>query len=143
MKLLPLCLAGAATALCAESPLPRFDDTRIAPPPLSLRELMKKQPKPQAFDAAPPGFANGAPGPHLLDSFPMRRTAARVVPPSRNFAVKSAPGGMPILEPNPSLDAKIVIKEPDPNLDLRMVIRPSMPALADAHDAADDQANKR
>jgi hypothetical protein len=62
--------------------------------------------------------AGGLPGNHA------RPSIARGVPSNPRFTQKSAPGNMPILEPNPNIDYRIVLKEPDPTVDFKMLIRP-------------------
>jgi hypothetical protein len=116
-KALPVLFAFAlATLRGGEAELPKFDSNVIGHPPLSLSEKLNTLPR--TFDHSgrnPDNFSNG-----LLDSF-TRPTRARIAPPAPRFTPKTGPWKMPILEPNPNVDHKIVLKEPDPNLDPKMV----------------------
>jgi hypothetical protein len=124
MKSFSLLLVFAAMMLRgADAPLPEFNSNLSGVPPLSLGEMGKGAVKPMPFGEKIPSFceppADGLLGNHA------RPSIARGVPsnPPR-FTQKSAPGNMPILEPNPNIDYRIVLKEPDPTVDFKMLIRP-------------------
>ena len=117
MKSPSLVLVFALTTLRgAEPPLPEFTSNTIGHPPLSLGELGKGTVNPMRFGPRLPSFGENA-----------RPASARIVPSAPRFAPKSGPWKMPILEPDPNIDYKIVLKEPDPTIDFKMLIRPAEP----------------
>jgi len=123
MKTLPLAMVfAAATLQGADTALPEFNSSAIGHPPLSLRESAKIPAKPSTFAAALPKLDDlGRDG--LLGANP-RSAIARIEPSKPRFAPKSGSWNMPILEPNPGIDHKIVLKEPDPTIDFKMLIKP-------------------
>jgi hypothetical protein len=123
MKSLPLFLALAAVPLLgADAALPEFNSKINERPPLSLSESAKQAPKPHSFSGTVPTLdeltRDGFPGADKRPTIPRKPTPPR-------FAPKSAPGSMPIIEPNPDIDYKIVLKTPDPSVDFKMLIKPS------------------
>jgi hypothetical protein len=100
--------------------LPKFDSNIGSHPPLSLGEALKQNTRPQTFGFTLPKFddpaSDGLLGPAT------RPAIARTMPAPPRFTPKTGPWKMPILEPNPNVDHKLVLKEPDPNMDPKMVI---------------------
>jgi len=61
---------------------------------------------------------------HVTTHMGLLDAIARIEPSKPRFAPKSGSWNMPILEPNPGIDHKIVLKEPDPTIDFKMLIKP-------------------
>lgn len=111
------CALALAPLRGADVPLPDFNSGVIGHPPLSLSESLKNRSGPMSFG----GFARRG----LLDK--EHPTAAQIMRTQPRLTPKAVPGQMPILEPNPNIDYKIVLKEPDPTIDFKMIIRPGEP----------------
>lgn len=126
MKLLPLCALALpfAPGLLAETPLPNFAANIVGYPPLSLKEATNAAPKVPRFGANLPSFADPAPAPETFGLLPKRATRAQIQPPQSNFTVKSAPGQMPVIEPNPEIDYKIALAEPKSGTDFKLLVVP-------------------
>jgi hypothetical protein len=123
MKSLPLALVFTISALhAADTPLPEFNSSAIGHPPLSLSESAKLKTKPSTFASTLPTLDDVRSG-GLLGANP-RPALARITPPQPRFAPKSGLWNMPILQPNPQIDHRIVLKEPDPRIDFKMLIKP-------------------
>ena len=124
MKSLPLAFVFTVSMLHgADIALPEFNSSAIGHPPLSLSESAKlKTNKPPTFAATLPTFddlrSGGLLGANKLPSI------AHMMPAKPRFAPHSGPWNMPILETNPQIDHKIVLKEPDPTIDFKMLIKP-------------------
>lgn len=117
-------LVALSVCRAAEAPLPSFESSKIGHPPLSLGEAVRAGTLPQNFAGAGWRFDDPATPPLLGRP---REPKVPAAPPKR-FTQKSSPGRMPVLEPDPSIDHKIVIKRPDPRIDFKMLIPPSDPA---------------
>ncbi len=108
------CLVLLPALLPAGEPaLPDFSSKSIGLPPLSLADLSRGT---VTLGLPFSGAAPTRPGPP---------TAARA--PSRHVNRAS---GMPILEPDPAVDYKLVVKAPDPSVDHKLIIRDPTPAAA-------------
>jgi hypothetical protein len=100
-------LGGAAVALAhaADPVLPDFNSNAIGHPPLSLRDIARDAPA-RKGDFNPPLSSTG----------PARPRPAR---PKVTYE-----SGMPIVEPNPNVQYKMVMKAPDPQTDFKMIVKP-------------------
>lgn len=120
MKALSLLLLIAVGTLRAgEAELPKFDSKVIDHPPLSLGETGKVSTYPRMFDYSWPTSQDPTGG---LLSRETQPAIGRIAPPPPRFTPKTGPWKMPILEPNPKVDHKIVLKEPSSDIDPKMVI---------------------
>jgi hypothetical protein len=93
----------------------------MAPPPLSLHESAKQAAKPLTFASTLPRLGDLMEGGLLgANAHP---TLSRLESAKPRLTPKSGPWNMPILEPNPKVDHRIVLKEPDPTIDFKMLIK--------------------
>jgi hypothetical protein len=106
MKIASLCLLGlAVTRIHAADPvLPEFNSKTIGHPPLLLGDSTGNPTAPFQFGS-------------LLTPRP---TLAKAMPAPPKVARGS---GMPILEPNPAIDFKMMVKAPDPTIDFKMIVK--------------------
>src|SRR3954464_1968945 len=123
MKSLAFFLAVAASTLrSADTPLPEFNSSTIGHPPLSLSESSKLPAKSHSFASTLPTLEELTKG-----GFPVtnaRPSIQRLASAQPRFSRKAGLWNMPIFEPNPNIDHKIVIKEPDPRVDFKMLVQP-------------------
>jgi hypothetical protein len=108
LLILPLALA-ASIARADASALPEFNSKLAEHPPLSLKELIKQPPP--------------ANSPHVGLVEP-RPTLSRSAPPPR----VTRDSGMPILQPDPTVDYKMLVKAPDPTIDFKLIVKSPEPA---------------
>lgn len=112
----------------------RFPDARIGVPPLSLRESIAE--RAGGADALPSGNAiprfsvnpesqSPALAPRLVPRSPAETLRNNVQRNPRPRVSRSM--GMPVIEPNDSVNCKITIVPPDPNVDFKLVIRNPTP----------------
>jgi hypothetical protein len=104
-------LLVCATALAAEPALPEFNSTTIGHPPLSLNEIAKGGTTKPSYQLQSPSWSAAA--------LAARSAAQRKV---------SRANGMPILEPDPTVDYKLRVKAPDPSVDFKLAIKSPEPA---------------
>ena len=110
--LLPLVLLLPAVR-AAELPLPEFSSKSIGVPPLSLADITN-------------GAAGGKVSGFGLTSPPITRATVGLDRPKASRIDRAS--GMPILQPDPSVDYKMLAKAPDPSVDFKIVVKDPSPA---------------
>jgi hypothetical protein len=103
LLILPFVLS-ASLLHAADSALPEFNSKLSGHPPLSLNEIIK-----QPMPAKPPH----------VDLLEPRPTLSRSAPESR----VTRDSGMPILQPDPKVDYKMIVKAPDPTVDFKLIVK--------------------
>jgi hypothetical protein len=136
MKMIRFVIVGLSS-LCvlraADFPLSKFPNERIGLPPLSLSESIAKgvaTPKPLQFGTGFPSYSALADPPNVAPGFlpsAVGMVAMRESTRNRKAPRVSRAWGMPIIEPNNTVDYALIIVPPDPSIDFKMVLKEPTP----------------